>query len=78
MRLLKGLWKGCVQWHVRFIVSEIAKLDQQAVLRIELAVTWYQNRGEHCTQDRVEREKNISSISIQKENVAAYEQDNPG
>lgn len=57
VRLLKGLWKGCVQWHVWFIVSEIAELDQQAVLWIELAVTWYQDRREHCTQNRVGREK---------------------
>lgn len=40
-----------------FIVSEIAELDQQAVLWIELAVTRYQDRREHCTQDRVGREK---------------------
>lgn len=63
VRLLKGLWKGCVQWHVWFIVSEIAELDQQAVLWIELAVTWYQDRREHCTQDRVGREKTSFSLT---------------
>lgn len=45
--LLEGLWKGGIQGHVRFIVGEIAELHQQAVLRVELAVPWYQDRGEH-------------------------------
>lgn len=45
---------------MRLIVSEVAELDQQAVLWIELAVTWYQDRREHCTQDRAGREKNVN------------------
>lgn len=47
VRLLEGLWKGGVQGHVRLVVGEVAKLYQQAVLWVELAVPRYQDRREH-------------------------------
>lgn len=47
VRLLEGLWEGGVQRHVWLIVGEIAELYQQAVLWVELAVPWYQDRREH-------------------------------
>lgn len=34
---------------MRLIVTQVAKLYQQAVLRVELAVSWHQNRGEYWT-----------------------------
>lgn len=45
--LLEGLWEGGVQGHVWLIVGKVAELYQQAVLWVELAVPWYQDRGEH-------------------------------
>ncbi len=45
--LLEGLWKGGVERHVRLIVSQVAELHQQTVLRVELAVSWHQHRRKH-------------------------------
>lgn len=45
--LLEGFWEGGVERHVRLIVTQVAELYQQAVLRVELAVSWHQNRGEY-------------------------------
>lgn len=42
--LLEGLGEGRVQGHVRLVVGEVSELDQQAVLGVELAVTWHQHR----------------------------------
>lgn len=45
--LLEGLWESGVERHVRLIVTQVAKLHQQTVLRIELAVSWHQHRRKH-------------------------------
>lgn len=47
VRLLEGLWEGGVEGHVWLIVGEVAELDEQAVLGVELTVTWHQDRREH-------------------------------
>lgn len=45
--LLERLWEGGVERHVRLIVTQVAELHQKTVLRVELAVSWHQNRRKH-------------------------------
>lgn len=47
--LLEGLWEGGVERHVRLIVTQVAELHQQTVLRVELAMSWHQHRRKHRT-----------------------------
>lgn len=71
MWLLEGLGKGGVQRHVWLIVGEVAELYQQAVLRVELTVPWYQDRREHwmleqrrfCLLKTSERQKSSVRLS---------------
>lgn len=57
--LLEGVWERGVQWHVRLILSQVAELSQEAVLRVVLAVPWNQHRRENWKQkEKRERETN--------------------
>lgn len=47
--LLEGLWEGGVERHMRLVVTQVAKLHQQTVLRVELAVSRHQNRRKYWT-----------------------------
>lgn len=64
VRLLERFWEGGVQGHVRLVVGEITKLNQQAVLRVELAVPRHQDRREHWRGEerREGREENRERI----------------
>lgn len=47
--LLEGLWEGGVERHMRLVVTQVAKLHQETVLRVELTVSWHQNRRKYWT-----------------------------
>lgn len=51
--LLEGVWKRSVQRHVRLVLSQVAELRQEAVLRVILTVPGNQ----HGRQDWEHRDK---------------------
>ena len=42
--LLKRVRESSVVWHVGLILSQVAELSQEAVLRVAFAVPWNQHR----------------------------------
>lgn len=53
---------------MRLVVGEVAELHQQAVLRVELAVPWYQDRRKHWRGRKVKRKgRKISHLILRKE-----------